>query len=75
MRLSGKRLREACLGASAQLLVNLAAILLAGIGTLYIKRRVYVRRRRKHLRDPTRKVAGLPVGRSRRASARRGEGS
>jgi uncharacterized hydrophobic protein (TIGR00271 family) len=55
-------------GALGQLSLNLSAIFLAGIGTLYVQRRLYVRRRRKHLFDETREVAGLPVGRSRRAT-------
>jgi uncharacterized hydrophobic protein (TIGR00271 family) len=55
------------LGAMGQLSLNLTAILLAGIGTLYVQRRLYVRRRRRHLADEAREIAGLPVGRSRRA--------
>lgn len=47
-------------GALTQLLLNLAAIFLAGIVTLYIQRRVYISRRAKHLRDPARRAAGLP---------------
>jgi uncharacterized hydrophobic protein (TIGR00271 family) len=47
-------------GAMEQLSLNLAAILLAGIATLYFQRRLYVRRRREHLRDPVREAAGLP---------------
>jgi len=41
-------------GAMAQLTVNLTAIVLAGIGTLWIQRRLYDRRRRNHVmeRDP-----------------------
>jgi uncharacterized hydrophobic protein (TIGR00271 family) len=38
-------------GAMAQLSVNLAAIVLAGVSTLYVQRRLYDRRRRRHLRD------------------------
>jgi uncharacterized hydrophobic protein (TIGR00271 family) len=48
-------------GAMQQLSLNLAAILVAGIVTLFIQRRLYVRRRREHLRDPVRKAAGLPT--------------
>jgi uncharacterized hydrophobic protein (TIGR00271 family) len=51
-------------GAAAQLGINLTSIVLAGLLTLYIQRRYYVARRRKHLRDPSRAAAGLPVGRS-----------
>jgi len=51
-------------GAAAQLGINLTSIVLAGLLTLYIQRRFYVTRRRKHLEDPSRAAAGLPVGRS-----------
>jgi uncharacterized hydrophobic protein (TIGR00271 family) len=54
-------------GAAGQLVLNLAGIVAAGVLTLFIQRRFYVMRRRKHLRDPARTAAGLPVGRSRRA--------
>jgi uncharacterized hydrophobic protein (TIGR00271 family) len=54
-------------GAAAQLGINLTSIVLAGVLTLFIQRRYYVARRRKHLRDPSRAAAGLPVGRSTRA--------
>jgi uncharacterized membrane protein len=54
-------------GAAGQLVLNLAGIVAAGVLTLFIQRRFYVIRRRKHLRDPARTAAGLPVGRSRRA--------
>jgi uncharacterized hydrophobic protein (TIGR00271 family) len=47
-------------GAMEQLSLNLTAILAAGIVTLYVQRRLYVRRRREHLRDPVREAAGLP---------------
>jgi uncharacterized hydrophobic protein (TIGR00271 family) len=53
-------------GAAAQLAINLTAIVLSGVLTLFIQRRYYVTRRRRHLRDPTRAAAGLPVGRSAR---------
>ena len=53
-----------------QLGINLAAIVLAGVLTLFVQRRYYVARRRKHLNDPARKAAGLPVGRSARAAKR-----
>jgi uncharacterized hydrophobic protein (TIGR00271 family) len=53
-------------GAAAQLAINLTSIVFAGVLTLYIQRRYYVARRRKHLRDPSRAAAGLPVGRSAR---------
>jgi uncharacterized hydrophobic protein (TIGR00271 family) len=47
-------------GAMEQLSVNLTAILVAGIATLFVQRRIYVRRRRAHLRDPVRQAGGLP---------------
>jgi uncharacterized hydrophobic protein (TIGR00271 family) len=53
-------------GAAAQLGINLTTIVLAGVLTLYVQRRYYVARRRKHLRDPSRAAAGLPVGKSAR---------
>jgi len=61
-------------GAMAQLAVNLTAICLAGVATLYVQRRLYERRRRRHLSDGARAVAGLPTsagplrGRDRSAS-------
>jgi uncharacterized hydrophobic protein (TIGR00271 family) len=51
-------------GAAQQLAVNLGGIVVAGVLTLFIQRRYYVVRRRKHLRDPVRTTAGLPLGRS-----------
>ena len=57
-------------GAIGQLSLNLSAIFLAGIGTLFLQRKLYQRRRRAHLRyAEAREAAGLPVGRSRRARA------
>jgi uncharacterized hydrophobic protein (TIGR00271 family) len=58
-----------CRGAAAQLAVNLAAILLAGVGTLYLQRTLYMRRRRAHLHHEARVAAGLPVGQSRRVAS------
>jgi uncharacterized hydrophobic protein (TIGR00271 family) len=55
-------------GAAIQLGVNLASIVAAGVATLYVQRRYYVSRRKRHLRDPIREEAGLPYGRSRRGS-------
>jgi uncharacterized hydrophobic protein (TIGR00271 family) len=57
-------------GAAAQLGLNLFAIILAGVGTLFIQRRFYVTRRVAHLSDPARKAAGLPMGRSMRTKAK-----
>jgi uncharacterized hydrophobic protein (TIGR00271 family) len=48
-------------GAIAQLAVNLTAIVVAGVTTLYIQRRLYERRRKRHLADGARAVAGLPA--------------
>jgi uncharacterized hydrophobic protein (TIGR00271 family) len=56
-------------GAMEQLSLNLSAILLAGIGTLYFQRRLYLRRRVAHLHDEARVAAGLPIGRSRRVGS------
>ena len=53
-------------GAMEQLALNLSAIFLACIGTLYLQRRLYMRRRRRHLQEPQRSAAGLPLGHSRR---------
>ena len=47
-------------GAMAQLAVNLTAIVLAGVATLYVQRRLYERRRRRHLSGGARAAAGLP---------------
>jgi uncharacterized hydrophobic protein (TIGR00271 family) len=55
-------------GAAAQLALNLGGIVLAGVLTLFIQRRYYVARRRKHLLDPVRTAAGLPLGRSARGT-------
>jgi uncharacterized hydrophobic protein (TIGR00271 family) len=59
-------------GAIAQLSVNLAGIMLAGIGTLFLQRRLYMRRRIRHLEHEAREVAGLPIGRSRHEKAKPG---
>jgi uncharacterized hydrophobic protein (TIGR00271 family) len=48
-------------GAMAQLAVNLSAILLAGIATLRLQRRIFEKRRRRHLREGARAAAGLPA--------------
>jgi uncharacterized hydrophobic protein (TIGR00271 family) len=53
-------------GAIAQLGANLAGILVAGITTLFIQRKLYQRRRVAHLHEEARELAGLPVGRSRK---------
>ena len=51
-------------GAAAQLAINLTAIVLAGVITLFVQRRLFIRRRSKHLEDPARAKAALPLGRS-----------
>jgi uncharacterized hydrophobic protein (TIGR00271 family) len=53
-------------GAAGQLSLNLAGIVASGVVTLFIQRRFYVSRRRKHFGDPARSAAGLPLGHSRR---------
>ncbi|HEX8075494.1 MAG TPA: DUF389 domain-containing protein [Thermoleophilaceae bacterium] len=57
-------------GAMGQLSVNLGMIVVAGVGTLYVQRRLYIRRRIRHLSDPERERAGLPLGRSLRSGGR-----
>ncbi len=52
-------------GAMLQLALNLVAIVLAGILTLWIQRTLYIRRRSAHLHDSAREAAGLPLGRRR----------
>jgi uncharacterized hydrophobic protein (TIGR00271 family) len=52
-------------GAARQLGLNLVALTLAGVVTLFLQRRFYMSRRVKHLSDPAREAAGLPIGRSR----------
>jgi len=56
------------LGAAGQLGSNLSAIVLSGLLTLFTQRRWYVARRRRHLMDPVRQAAGLPLGKSRRGT-------
>jgi uncharacterized hydrophobic protein (TIGR00271 family) len=57
---------EEWVGAMAQLAINLASIVAAGVAVLFIQRRLYLRRRREHLHHEAREAAGLPLGRSRR---------
>jgi uncharacterized hydrophobic protein (TIGR00271 family) len=52
-------------GAATQLGVNLTAIVMAGVLTLFVQRRLYQRRRHAHLQHKAREAAGLPLGRSR----------
>ena len=56
------------LGAAGQLTLNVVLILLAGIATLYLQRRLYIRRRKEHLTAGYRQAAGLPLGKSRSGS-------
>jgi len=51
-------------GSVGQLGVNLSSIVAAGAATLFVQRLLYRRRRLKHLSDPSRTEAGLPIGRS-----------
>jgi uncharacterized hydrophobic protein (TIGR00271 family) len=51
-------------GAMTQLSLNLCGIVVAGVGTLYVQRRLFERRRRRHLGDGTRAAAGLPAERN-----------
>lgn len=62
-------------GAALQLAVNLTSIFVAGFFTLYVQRRIYLKRRRRHLSDPSRRDAGLPIGKSRREGDKRYEPS
>jgi uncharacterized hydrophobic protein (TIGR00271 family) len=48
-------------GAIAQLLINLSAILIAGIATLRLQDIIYQRRRRRHRSEGSRAAAGLPT--------------
>ena len=50
-------------GAALQLAINLAGIVVAGVVTLFIQRRVYVVRRNRHLQAKERRAAGLPDSR------------
>jgi uncharacterized hydrophobic protein (TIGR00271 family) len=52
---------DALAGSAAQLAVNLTMIVAAGLATLSIQRHLYERRQRDHLRDDSRRAAGLPV--------------
>jgi uncharacterized hydrophobic protein (TIGR00271 family) len=54
-------------GALGQLVLNLSGIVITGTLTLYVQRRLYVARRVRHLSDPSRAEAGLPLGESTRS--------
>jgi uncharacterized hydrophobic protein (TIGR00271 family) len=51
-------------GATQQLAINLVSIIAAGVLCLYVQRRLYIRRRKRHLSDPERQAAGLPSDRT-----------
>ncbi len=57
-------------GAMLQLSINLVAIVLAGVTTLYIERLLFERRRQRHLGDGTRAAGGLPATPDRSRSRR-----
>jgi uncharacterized hydrophobic protein (TIGR00271 family) len=52
-------------GALTQLAINLVGLFGGGISRLYVQRRMYEKRRRRHLDDAARELAGLPLGRRR----------
>jgi uncharacterized hydrophobic protein (TIGR00271 family) len=58
-------------GAMLQLSVNLVAIVLAGVFTLFVQRRLFERRRQRHRGDGTRARAGLSTETRSRRGARR----
>jgi uncharacterized hydrophobic protein (TIGR00271 family) len=58
-----------CGGALEQLSLNLVMIVLSGVLTLSLQRRIYESRRKKHLNSSYRAAAGLPLGRTRRGTA------
>ena len=58
-------------GAMEQLSINLSAIVLSGVVTLYLQRVLYERRRDHHLGDRSRAHAGLPAEDSRSRYRRR----
>jgi len=62
---------DAFTGSIAQLAVNLAMILLAGVATLVIQRRLYLRRRHEHMREGSRRAAGLSAENARNAPPER----
>jgi uncharacterized hydrophobic protein (TIGR00271 family) len=59
-------------GSIGQLGINIVSILAAGTATLTLQRVLYRKRRLRHLQDPHRRKAGLPIGRSLRANERDG---
>jgi uncharacterized hydrophobic protein (TIGR00271 family) len=57
-------------GAITQLSVNVLAIVIAGVATLYVERVLFERRRRRHLDDGRRAAADLPAEPATRARGR-----
>ena len=55
-------------GAVEQLTLNLAMLVLAGVTTLFVQRRFYVSRRKRHLGHDYRQAAGLPPDHTRGGS-------
>jgi uncharacterized hydrophobic protein (TIGR00271 family) len=51
---------SAAWGACQQLAINLAAIVLSGVATLFVQRRYYLARKRRHMAAQGRAQAGLP---------------
>jgi uncharacterized hydrophobic protein (TIGR00271 family) len=58
---------EEAFGAAQQLALNLGALILTGVVTLFIQRRLYQRRRIERLHHSSREQGGLPMGKSRRS--------
>jgi uncharacterized hydrophobic protein (TIGR00271 family) len=56
-------------GAAAQLGINLVGIVTSGVITLFVQRRFYLVRRKRHLEAPERKAAGLPAHRTKKKDA------
>jgi hypothetical protein len=54
----------------AQLGINLGSIIVSGSAVLYVQRRLYIRRKARHLTDPERSAAGLPPTPRTRATTR-----
>ena len=57
-------------GSLAQLGINIGSILVAGTVVLFLQRALYDRRRKRHLADPERRAAGLPLTRRSQATPR-----
>jgi uncharacterized hydrophobic protein (TIGR00271 family) len=59
---------DAWLGSVLQLGINLTSIAVFGTATLFVQRQLYRRRRLRHLSEPGRSAAGLPVSRALRST-------